>query len=98
MSTTGLEVFDPTPQDPNISAGAIGRNNRPRQAVAMNSAMTKRQDRAGSGDWWVADEEPEIYPAERVRPNRIMLKSTLQRVMVAIGLGVAVGVSGILFF
>ena len=98
MSTTGLEVFDPTPQDPNISVGAFRQNNKTRRAVAMTSATTKRQDRADPGDWWVADEEPEIYPAERIMPTRIMLKSALRQVMVAIGLGVAVGVGGILIF
>jgi len=64
----------------------------------MNSAMTNRRDRVRAGEWWVADEEPEIYPAERVRPNRTMLKSTLRRVMVVIGLIIAAGFGGALLF
>lgn len=64
----------------------------------MNSVITKHQDRVRSGEWWVADEEPEIYPAQRVRANRIMPKSIMRRVIVIVGLAIAAGLGGALFF
>ena len=66
--------------------------------MAVNSAMRKARDRSRSGEWWVADEEPEILPAERARPNRVMVRSALRRAAVVLGLAVAAGLGGALFF
>ncbi|MCI0429754.1 MAG: hypothetical protein L0210_04315 [Rhodospirillales bacterium] len=60
--------------------------------------MRKTRDHPRSGEWWVADEEPEIYPARRASPNRIVPRSALRRVAVFVGLAVAAGLGTALFF
>ena len=72
-----------------------GTSDRP-DVMVMSSATTNSRDRLRPGEWWVADEEPEIYPARRDRPDRLMPKASPRRIALAVLLVIAAGVGGAL--
>jgi hypothetical protein len=72
-----------------------GTSDRP-DVLVMSSATTNSRDRLRPGEWWVADEEPEIYPARRDRPDRLMPKASPRRIALAVLLAIAAGVGGAL--
>jgi hypothetical protein len=64
----------------------------------MNPATTNSRHRSRASEWWVADEEPEVYPARREGLDGIMPKALRGRVMVVLLLAMAAGLGGALLF
>ena len=65
---------------------------------AMSSATTKARPRSRATEWWVADEEPEIYSARRDGLESMIPKASPGRVAVVLLLAIAAGVGGALLF
>jgi len=64
----------------------------------MSSATTNPRPRSRATEWWVADEEPEIYSARRDGLEGMIPKASPGRVAVVLLLAIAAGVGGALLF
>jgi hypothetical protein len=65
---------------------------------AMSSATTKARPRSRATEWWVADEEPEIYSARGDGLDSMIPRASPGRVAVVLLLAIAAGVGGALLF
>jgi hypothetical protein len=60
----------------------------------MSSATTNSRQRSRATEWWVADEEPEIYPARREGLDSMIAKALPGAVVLL--LAIAAGLGGAL--
>jgi hypothetical protein len=62
----------------------------------MRSTSEERVRAVRAGEWWVADEEPEVLSADRT-DRRLLPRWSRQRAMMLLGLAAAALCSAVLF-